>query len=499
LDDESERRRFDMYQSISLILETYLRNFKTITSRRCPRAHGFILSSDSIEDGILLLEQFIKYMNPKFGAVIASHDLEKDLFLITIRQGSTLNDITTRYAKILRRFQLTRVHPPIPQITLKFLQQLARAPKLACYIGSMINYTNMHINAQAPNAKFEISIHSIKAYLENVGIIPHEPLDFPHADSRPYHQNTIAGLHHDHPDDSSQLSASSFESDRSHSPTPSVSSSNHQIAALRHDSNTRNYPPRQPRQYSNPYDQPQYTRQPTVKTSNRQRQSPPQSSNNQRYPSNDRSLHHPDTYNNRPRPHDEKYINQYRLIHGTTPPPQQPPRTINALESNMLPPPSHDSSQHPPPTYDDTTSLQHPPQINSLDLDYNSLDQPSTESDDSFTPVCASLAHNIDVSPSPNDYFSPHLPSPTEIYSPSPDTHLSPHDQSSREELSSIATSQDLDTSFFTIASQSIHPPNISPDPTNITSHLLNQSSIPSSLTIPPSTKQPKPWRQLSE
>jgi hypothetical protein len=493
-----------MYQSISLILETYLRNSKTITSRRCPRAHGFILSSDSIEDGIILLEQFIKYMNPKFGAVIASHDLEKDLFLITIRQGSTLNDITTRYAKILRRFQLTRVHPPIPQITLKFLQQLARAPKLACYIGSMINYTNMHINAQAPNAKFEISIHSIKAYLENVGIIPHEPLDFPLTDSRPYHQNTIAGIHHDHPDDTSQISASSSDSDRSHS---SISSSTHQIAALRHDSNHRNSPPRQfrqPRQYSNPYDQPQYNRQPTVKTSNRQRQSPPQRSNNQRYPSNDRSRHHPDTYNNRTRPHDEKYINQYRLIHGSNPiPPQHPPRTINALESNLLPPPSTESYQQPPPTYADTPSLQPPPQINSLDLDYNSLDDPSTTSDDSFAPVCASLAHHIDVSPSPIDYFSHHSTSPTEIYSPLPDQHLSPPNQSSREELSSIATSApDLDTSFFTIASQSNHSPNLSPDPTNITSDLPSlgiQSSVPSSLTIPSSTKQPKPWRHLSE
>ena len=51
-----------------MLLLNFLRNPKTIPSKNCPRANNFILTTHTINDGLVLYEKLSKYINPKFGA-----------------------------------------------------------------------------------------------------------------------------------------------------------------------------------------------------------------------------------------------------------------------------------------------------------------------------------------------------------------------------------------------------------------------------------------------
>ena len=108
-----------------MLLLNFLRHPKTIPSRACPRANNFILTTHYISDSVVLYDKLIKYMNPKFGAIIPHFDLMRDLQHLIIPNNSSLSEISATYSKLQRRFILTHQYPPIRLVVQKYLQQLA--------------------------------------------------------------------------------------------------------------------------------------------------------------------------------------------------------------------------------------------------------------------------------------------------------------------------------------------------------------------------------------
>ena len=435
LDEQAERKRHEFYNSISIILESYLRSHKTINSSRAPRSYGFILTSNTITCGVDLLEQFIKYTNPKFGAIIPHLNLDKQLVLLQVKNNSTLNEVTTRFSRILRRFQLTRLTPPLSTIVKKFLEELTRCPRLSPQVSAMLNYTNIHIASNNNDTHFALTIPTIKAYLENVGIQPHEPLEFLSPSlSTPYtrnerSQNTIANLQEVQDTDSIISSSSSISS---HSSTHSTTSSNKIAAVIDHHQRQPHY------QSTN-------SKQKTIRKSNKKS-----------------SLI--------PHPNELRKRNQEELLA------KKNNKTSQSSSSSKIP---------------KSINLSTKKQINSLRLqeytfysDDESDNSSITSSINHHTSTCekSQLSNQEEMLELFGPGFNPNTQSPTiaSIHQPSSDED-EPHDSVIFEP--------------FTIASSMTQQNQ--PNPT--TPRLLSsQTDMPPSLSIPTSTKSPKQWRHLS-